>query len=147
MKYLMILLVTLLVLVGCGNKGKDDAHTMPKDSEKPKIEEQDESTTQELAEFKEIDVKIENDEVKMTGKANVSNDNLYYSVQQEDKEVYKEKKVVLDGSSTWVSFSVNISIKEVPDQTGVIVIELYGKDKQGERINPNYIPVDLVQMK
>lgn len=148
MRYLTVFLITMLVLVGCGNRGLEEPHDKQSSAEDPEQEEVEEGNkTKELAEFKEIDIKVENNEVKIKGNANTTNGIVYYAVQQEDKEVHEEKKVILDDKNSWAPFTETFSTKEAPDQEGVVVIELYGKDEQEKRINPNYIPADLAEMK
>lgn len=137
----------MLTLVGCGNKGTNHATKSPSNEEGTEQADQEES--KETAEFKSIDIKVDDKEIHLTGNANVSNGALYYEIEdQEGKVLLKEQKFELEeAEGNWSEFAIDIPTEKVEDAGDTAILLMYGKDENGKEMNPNHVPVDMTMMK
>ncbi|PAV29224.1 hypothetical protein CIL05_12570 [Virgibacillus profundi] len=130
MKYI-ILLLTAIMLIGCA------------ESQEPNTE----TETQESAtvNFRNIDVQIEANQINLAGEANTEEDEIFYTVDHGEQMIVEETNIQLDeGTHGWSSFELEITLPEKSaDKIEAPIVTLYGKNKAGKVMNPNYIPVDL----
>ncbi|MUK90145.1 hypothetical protein GMD78_17365 [Ornithinibacillus sp. L9] len=134
----IVLLIILVALVGCGNqKQEDNSENQHEDNG---------VVEQSSVQFQNIDVTVENNIATMTGQAISSNGEFFYVVLIGEKEVSEETKVsIKDGIDSWSDFSIELELTEemLEAEEDVPVFQLYGKRENGDRINPNYIPIDV----
>lgn len=132
MKYVMILL-TALFLSACGTEDNSDGNNL-------------ESTENSAAVMiRNMDLKSEGTTFTLTGEARLSDDELFFVIDQGDNRLLEEKSITLDGETAdWVKFEIKETLPEsVVDGENPPIITLYGKDTNDEMVNPNYIPVDF----
>lgn len=95
--------------------------------------------------LRNLDVEAEGLEVTATGEASAVSNEFYYRVEEEGEIIIEETHMSLEETQNdWNEFEVTFDLtdkyshKEAPP-----IIVLYGKNEEGEMVNPNYIPVDL----
>lgn len=130
----VILLLTALVLAGCSDA-----------SEKAEEQSNNNSVTNASVSFRNVDVKTESNQVFLTGEVRATEGEFFYTVEQGGAELIDENHMeVEEEPHGWSGFSLEITL---PDGTAADaeapVVTLYGKNKDGKAINPNYVPIDL----
>lgn len=129
------LFMMLAVLTACGSSAEEN-----EDAEN-NGQQQSEETVSVI--FRHIDLKVEDHEYVLTGEVQ-SMTEVYYTIEQEGEVLQEEERLELEDSTEWTSFEISGELPESVDQSKEPpVIVLYGKNEQGEQINPNYIPIDL----
>ncbi|TQS75836.1 hypothetical protein DX933_06095 [Ornithinibacillus gellani] len=137
-KYLSILFISLLIIAGCNGQKSEEAK--PKNTNENKAADTDQST----AAFQNIEVVHQGEGVIFTGEAKATNQAIYYKIVQGEKTVLEEKQLKLKEADEWESVEWTVEVTdEMKDNPETPIIHLYGKNKQGEPVNPNYVPVDL----
>ncbi|WP_404458756.1 hypothetical protein [Oceanobacillus kapialis] len=139
MKKIMIVMVIIL-LAGCSNTQENNERTEESANEH-------EQETDVSVSIQNLDVQVNDKamEAIITGEASLSGSDLYYTLEQGDRELAIEESVELEANAHGLS-SFEISV-EIPEETSSgeqpPVVKLYGKNNSGEEINPNYIPIDV----
>lgn len=129
MKKSIQLVLILLLLTACGN-------------DSPKSNNTEENN--EYVAFRNIDIVTINDEVNITGEVKTWNGTFYYYVLAGEETIIDEEKEDNLHKNEWTSFTLSISKSEILALTDEIPhIALYGKNSEGETIDPNYVPIDL----
>lgn len=129
MKKSIQLVLILLLLTACGN-------------DSPKSNNTEENN--EYVAFRNIDIVTINDEVNITGEVKTWNGTFYYFVLAGEETIIDEEKEDNLHKNEWTSFTLSISKSEILALTDEIPhITLYGKNSEGETIDPNYVPIDL----
>ncbi|GAB3060272.1 lipoprotein [Virgibacillus ainsalahensis] len=135
MKYIIIVLTAAVVLAGCNSQGETDngADTANEAEESPSVS------------LRNIEVVVENDQIQVTAEANAAENEIYYTLEQGETLLVEEEIINLDGGHYgWSDFQLEVELPEEVEKTeDAPIIKMYGKDDNGELINPNYIPVDL----
>ncbi|MFD1037690.1 hypothetical protein ACFQ3N_04570 [Virgibacillus byunsanensis] len=144
MKYVWIAL-TATLLIGCSEDNTEQEEVQQDQEENNAAETEPESTDDSAVEFRNVDVKVENNEVQLTGEGKSDTDVAYFKLDQGESQIVEETEVELDPNEQgWGQFEITVQLSdEVASTEEVPVIMLYGKNASGEVINPNYIPVDL----
>ncbi|WP_284139447.1 MULTISPECIES: hypothetical protein [unclassified Virgibacillus] len=140
MRYIVFLLLAFS-LIACSN------------SENPKNNEQEsniktasEAQEQEVAaNFRNVEVRITGGKIEMVGEAKGKNIDFFYEMKQGKAVVKKESRIPFDTEEGWKKFTIQQDITEdmKENEDPVVIITAYGKTSSGEKVNPNYIPVDL----
>src|SRR5699024_9545723 len=96
--------------------------------------------------FRKIDVTIvDQTDVHITGEAKGPADVLYYKVELDDVLI-EETELTLDQASEWSEFAIDLTLSSDTVESGDIpVLVLYGKDEDGNMLQPNYIGIDYVR--
>src|SRR5699024_9730486 len=108
MRYLIpLFLVLTITLVGCNdsdsNRSKND--TGNADSKTAETEESDSQKTDDFARFHNIHFLLGVEDVKITGQAEATNNEVFYEVEQGDKTLIEETKIPLDHKDEdWTKF-------------------------------------------
>lgn len=129
------MLITVVLLAGCGSQ-----------QEQVNNPEQVETDDQASVVFRNIDVKVDDDQIHLIGEAKTSEDEIYYDLTQGEEVLEKETAITLDeGHLSWSGFEMEIPLPEgASDKTDPPIFMLYVKGHNEKAINPNYIPVDIV---
>lgn len=139
MRYLLII-VSFFVMVGCSSNDEPAA-----DPEDP-VEKNDQTEESNVSiSFSEVDVRIQDKEVQVDGSARTDEDTFFYTLEQGDTVIVEETEVSLgEAEGDWKPFDFAETFENYDeDDKEVPVIRLYLKDGD-EIINPNYVPIDLV---
>ncbi|WP_217585954.1 hypothetical protein [Lentibacillus saliphilus] len=147
MRYIGIGVLLLAMLVGCanGNSSSGDQDTTRKDSEVQDSGENASDSTAHIS-IKNIDIKIvDKKNVRINGEAQASGDAVFYRVLHEDDMIVDETKIKLE-EDDWNSFHIQITLpQKVIETDQVPVFMIYGKDANGNEINPNYFGIDFIR--
>ena len=128
----IIILTAALMLAACGTE------------ENSTTDSNQENTASVM--FQNIDVKVDGDEFILSGEAITIGDEVFYVINQGEERLQEEKNIMIDSATAgdWKVFEINEAIPETAkDSEDPLIVMLYGKDENNEKINPNYIPVDL----
>ncbi|AIF45220.1 hypothetical protein [Virgibacillus sp. SK37] len=129
MKRRFMLIILIALLIGCSEKG-------------PEVKD-DEESEENTVSFRNVDVKVEDGNVRMTGEANTNTNTFYYKLKQNEKTIVDEKSKK-DVNMEWQEFMIEFKLPETIEQDGEPpFLLLYGKNEAGEAINPNYFPLDI----
>ncbi|MFD2042710.1 hypothetical protein ACFSTA_00140 [Ornithinibacillus salinisoli] len=127
-----ILILIAVTLFGCSEKADpDQAGNTSEDQARVK--------------FQQMDVTVEDNVATLKGEANTVNQEFYYSVHIGESQIGEEEKVTLEnGANDWRDFTIQVELTDdmIKDEE-IPVLHLYGKRENGEKVNPNYIPIDL----
>ncbi|OZU87977.1 hypothetical protein CIL03_14845 [Virgibacillus indicus] len=131
MKYL-IMIVTALMLVACSESAEDEM--INNDTEES-----------DSVSFRNVDVKTDDNQVHLTGQVSAAEGEFYYTAEQGEEKLIEENHVeVEEGTHGWSEFSLEITLPDgTAEKEEAPVVTLYGKNKTGKVINPNYVPIDL----
>jgi hypothetical protein len=130
----ILLIIAILFLAACGNT---------EESVDENDAEQDEAGS---VDFRNIDVQTEDLEVNVTGQASTDSNEFYYRVEEAGDVIMEEARVSLEEAQTdWREFEIMLDLSEKYSNNNEEppIILLYGKNSEGEMVNPNYIPIDL----
>lgn len=130
----ILLIIAILFLAACGNT---------EESVDENDAEQDEAGS---VDFRNIDVQTEDLEVNVTGQASTDSNEFYYRVEEAGNVIMEEARVSLEEAQTdWREFEIMLDLSEKYSNNNEEppIILLYGKNSEGEMVNPNYIPIDL----
>lgn len=130
MKYVGLIILAF-VLVGCNNQQKPTV-TAPDTNE---------AEDQIVVAFKNVEVEVEGRQIHLTGEANADNNGIFYQLTQGEKVLEKETDIILDDGKFDVKFMLS---KDAAEEEEAPIIMLYGKGSNGDEINPNYIPVNVI---
>jgi len=135
MRYLLMV-AAAVVLVGCSGE----------DNEASEVDETAEQNVQESntsVNFRNLDMTVEDDNFHLVGEVTTSENIFYYTIEQGDEVLQEETAVELE-QGEWIDFEIDGSLPEdADDHSEPPIILLYGKDGNGETVNPNYVPIDL----
>jgi len=95
----------------------------------------------EQGNFKDVQVNKTNGKYIVTGKSKLKKGVFYYSVENGHNEVVTEQKVKVNNLN-WTSFKLSFSPKEQSPKNGVLLLNLYEKNRSGEVIDNFPIVVD-----
>lgn len=138
MRYFLII-VSFLFVIGCSSNDESTTETEPEEIKEQTVE------SNIAISFSEVDVRIEDKEVQVDGSARTDEDTFYYTIEQGDTVIVEETEVSLeDAEGDWKPFEFSDTFEnyDEEDEEGP-VIRLYLKDGD-EIVNPNYVPIDLV---
>lgn len=142
MKKILLLFVVMLLLAGCGSKDEQTTETEPKADDVPSAGVEDASV-----QFNNIDITTPDGKIVVKAKAKATNDAFFYTLEYGDQVVVDETKVQLDTDKDgWGSFDLEIdqpADKQTKEQ--IPIFTFYVKNKAGEMVNPNYVPVDVAE--
>lgn len=131
MKY-FIMIAAALMLAACSDSAEQEVKN---------------NDTEESASvsFRNVDVKTDGNQVHLTGQVSAAEGEFFYKAEQGEEILIEEKHIEAEGGTHgWSEFSVEITL---PDGSAkkeeAPVVTLYGKNKNGKAINPNYVPIDL----
>ncbi|HEX6593632.1 MAG TPA: hypothetical protein VF095_03475 [Bacillota bacterium] len=146
-KYIVIILIAF-VSIGCSPPQKEKPIPNPAvESNEEENKENNEDKEQTSASFRSIDVRVESGVIHLTGQAKVTDDEFYYMIEYGDDPIVEETNVTLDeiDDDGWGPFIIKTPIKNIEEREDEELIAiLYAKNKDGKKVNPNYIPIDLV---
>ncbi|MYL42771.1 hypothetical protein [Virgibacillus salexigens] len=138
MKYFGFVIILACIMVACSNQ----------ESEKStQTENQQDETIQHTTavSLRNVDVKVENGNAVINGEVQASNTNVYYILEYNNQTTIEEQEVELENmDEKWQDFSIKMKLPE--DSTSrdePPIITFYGKNDQGDKVNANYIPVDM----
>src|SRR5690625_808135 len=131
MRFVMLIIVVVF-LAACGNTEE----TVDEN------EAQDEAGSVHL---QNIDIQAEDLEVNITGQASTDSNVFYYRVEEAGNVIIDEEHLTLEEAQTdWSEFMITLDLAGKYSNNGEPpIIVLYGKNSEGEMVNPNYIPIDL----
>jgi hypothetical protein len=130
-----MLIMIALFLTACGDT-----------TEEPDVENDDPGLDEmNSVNLRNVDVAAEDLEVVVTGEASAVSDEFYYRVEEEGDVIVEEEHVTLDEpEDDWSEFELTLDLTDkYSNNEEPPVIVLYGKNSEGEMVNPNYIPIDL----
>ncbi|WP_164669499.1 hypothetical protein [Virgibacillus doumboii] len=135
MKKLFILVICAAFLAACG---AEDASEGSADEE---------SAESSAIQFSNIDVKVNENNIRVTGEAQAADDTFYYKLEQGESVLVEESKVKLKKKAHGgISFEIKLERNfEASDSEDVPVLTLYDKNGDGEIVNENYVPIDLAK--
>jgi hypothetical protein len=142
MKKMLLLLFAVMLLAGCGSKDEQPTETEQNTDDAP-------STDVEGAavQFNNIDITTPNGKIVVKAEAKAVNDEFFYVLKYGDQVVVDETKVQLDPDKNgWGNFNLEVdqpTDKQTKEQ--IPVFTFYVKNKAGEMVSPNYVPVDVAQ--
>ncbi|WP_106498042.1 lipoprotein [Lentibacillus sp. Marseille-P4043] len=143
MKKYVFLFVATFLLAGCS--GQDEQETKPE----PKADNEVTTTDEEAVsvQFNNIDITTPDGKILVKGNATASNDVFYFTLKYGEEVVVDETKVKLDtDESGWGTFELEIEQpKDAETKEEIPLFTFYVKNEAGEMVNPNYIPVDVVE--
>ncbi|WP_121639324.1 hypothetical protein [Virgibacillus sp. Bac330] len=136
-KKVFLFLAISLVLFGCSTKN-EKAGTTAKDT----------STREAQANgvrFENLDMEVNDGIAVLQGEVHANETNVFYQLEHEGESLSDETALPLEKKKgQWEKFMVEV---ELPEETlnaeEPPVIVIYGKNHDGEKINPNYFPVDV----
>jgi len=134
MRFIMLIMIALF-LTACGDT-----------TEEPDVENDDPGLDEmNSVNLRNVDVAAEDLEVVVTGEASAVSDEFYYRVEEEGDVIVEEEHVTLDEpEDDWSEFELTLDLTDkYSNNEEPPVIVLYGKNSEGEMVNPNYIPIDL----
>ena len=132
MRFMMLMMI-MVFLVACGNTEE-------------RIDENDaESGEMESVNLRNVNVETKDLEVNVTGEASTVSNEFYYRVDEEGNVIIEEAYLPLEETEIgWSEFELTLDLtEEYTNNEEPPIIVLYGKNSDGEIINPNYIPVDM----
>lgn len=133
--WIVAIISVIAVLSGCSD-GNEDAN------ETESTEEQQAEETTAIT-FRNIDVKVDGLQYKLIGEAQSNEDVFYYTLEHGDAVLEEEEEMKLE-DRRWTSFEITGELPgDLVDSEDAPVIVLYAKTEDGERVNPNYVPIDL----
>ena len=140
MKYL-ILIASSFLLIGCSNDGGKQTET----PETGKTKEMTETKDQVAASFRNVDIKIENEQAQIEGEAKTTNDTFYYQIKQGDSVLVEETEITMDETNLgWGKFDMELDLTDETDEHEESpIVMLYVKGKNDTLVNPNYFPIDM----
>ncbi len=140
MKYL-ILIASAFLLIGCSNDGGKQTET----PETGETKEMTETKDQVAASFRNVDIKIENEQALIEGEAKSTNDTFYYQIKQGDSVLAEETEVRLDETNLgWGKFDMELDLTDdMAEHEESPIVMLYVKGKDDTMVNPNYFPIDM----
>src|SRR5690625_5332433 len=108
MKYL-ILIASAFLLIGCSNDGGKQTENPETGETKEKTETKD----QVAASFRNVNIKIENEQALIEGEAKSTNDTFYYQIKQGDSVLAEETEVRLDETNLgWGKFDMELDLTD-----------------------------------
>jgi len=136
MKYIILIMMSIL-LSACGNADPD-----VEDTENENTSGQEETGSVVL---QDVEVETEDLLVSVTGEAIADKGEFYYRVEEEGDVIVEETHVSLeDPDDNWEEFDITLDLTDkYSGNEEPPVIVLYGKNDEGEMVNPNYIPIDV----
>ncbi|HLQ97394.1 MAG TPA: Gmad2 immunoglobulin-like domain-containing protein [Candidatus Dormibacteraeota bacterium] len=148
MRYLIsLLMVLMLTLVGCSNSDQNQDKDDTENVESKTVEKQEdgEEQTSDFARFHNIDFLLGVDDVKITGQAEATNNEVFYEVAQGDETIIAETKIPLEHKDEdWTKFEFEFDLtEEMESSEDALVVVFYGKDDGDQIINSNYLPIDF----
>lgn len=94
--------------------------------------------------FRLLDLQTEGTSFVLTGDVHAEDGKFYYTVDQGGENVIEEQSVELSSADGWNEFEISGELpEEVKDKQEAPIITMYAKTEDGERANPNFIPVDI----
>src|SRR5699024_2313862 len=140
MKYL-ILIASAFILIGCSNDSGKQTETPDTGEEKEMTETKD----QVAVSFRNVDIKIEDEQALIKGEAKSTNDTFYYQIQQGDTVLVEETEVTLDETHLgWGEFDMELDVTdEMDEHEESPIVVLYVKGNDDTMVNPNYFPIDM----
>ena len=144
MKYFLPILMAVL-LIGCSNTNEiNDSHEEVKEDEVAEDQESKEAE-EDTARFHGMHFRLGIEDVSVTGKAKATNGEIFYVVEQGEEQLVEETKIPLeDDGDEWTDLEIKFPLtEEMENSEDSLVAIFYGKDDQGEQINPNILPINL----
>lgn len=134
MRKIIVFLLTVLLLAACGSE------------QEARSDHKEEHTDTASVMFRGIDVKVEGNQMHLIGEAKASGNELYYELSQGKKILQKETMIALDEEHLgWSEFDIASALPDnVADEADTPIVMLYVKGDNGRIVNPNYIPVDVL---
>ncbi len=94
--------------------------------------------------FREMTMSGEDGKYSVAGEANVNNGEFFYTIDDGHNIFVEDKAVKVDDpEKEWSPFSLEIEVDpaELPE-SGALVMTIYEKDKNGQPIHMNYVPLE-----
>jgi len=138
MRFLVTAMIIAIILTGCGNGDSENSE--------PTEQKQEQTTETNIAvSFRNIDLTVEDYKYQLTGQAQITDNVFYYTVEQGKNLLKEETEIKLDEAvHGWSDFEIIGELPETVDgHSEPPIISLYGKDENGGKVNPNYIPIDI----
>src|SRR5690625_5795377 len=130
MKYL-ILIASAFLLIGCSNDGGKQTET----PETGETKEMTETKDQVAASFRNVDIKIENEQALIEGEAKSTNDTFYYQIKQGDSVLAEETEVRLDVTNLgWGKFDMELDLTDD-------MAEHEERDRKSTRLNSSHVAI------
>lgn|GEM_PF-4664251 len=129
-------LAFLFILSGCDGNDEEAEKSATGTSEK----------SGQSAEFRKIDWKAQQQQIRMTGEAKSSNGLFYYRAEAQDgKELIQEKEINLEHKRIFIPYFIEADTKDLQGNDVAIFI-LYTKDEKGNPVSENHIPLKMDQV-
>ncbi|WP_339228798.1 hypothetical protein NSQ77_03275 [Oceanobacillus sp. FSL K6-2867] len=95
--------------------------------------------------FQNIDIVSKGNEFVLTGEVIAAEGEFFYIIEQGDKQIFEERRISApQESGDWGKFEIKEQLSNAMiESNDPPILMLYGKNKDGEIVNPNYIPVDI----
>lgn len=146
MRYIVSFLL-IFTIVGCSQPIEENSEEQT-ESESSVVEntESDDKESDVSARFNQLHFRLGVDDIKITGQAKSTNDEVFYRVEHGDKLLVEETRISLDNqdkddwSELEFTFDLTDDMEESDEELFVV---FYAKDEEGSEINPNYLSVNL----
>ncbi|RKQ32608.1 hypothetical protein [Oceanobacillus halophilus] len=125
MKKLLVVLLVSVLLAGCNS------------------EQANQPDNGVSLEIRNVDVLVDNDRTALTAEVKASAKKIFYRIEQGESDLLKEQQIDLE-SAEWAKIEIEEKLPdESLDKEDPPIIVIYGKDNNGQTVNPNYIPIDI----
>ncbi|HLR69487.1 MAG TPA: hypothetical protein VK105_20560 [Virgibacillus sp.] len=144
LKYIMIIL-GILLLVGCSNSDSEENKQADKtDAEQSEPTKLDQNAS---IDFKEVIITIvDQKNVTIEGKIKAKNASAFYRVEHDSVLVDETELDFKQMDEGWSDFDIKLTLSDKVVESGKLpALKLYGKDKYGNELYPNYLPIDYIR--
>src|SRR5699024_5534350 len=144
MKYFLPILMAV-ILISCSNT--NEINDNPEEVKEDVVADEQEDNEEEgdTAQFHGMHFRLGIEDVKVTGKAKATNDEIFYVIEQGEEQIVEGTKITLEEEEDeWTDLEIKFPLtEEMENSEDALVAILYGKDDHGEQINPNILPINL----
>lgn len=136
-KFLLVFASVLFILAGCSSNEEQQSVSVDNEAEA-----EEEQVTVNL---RNIYISEENNHIKIEGEARATDDTFYYQVEQDDSLLIEETQISMDKTNLgWGEFEIDLEEEEkMRENEKPPFMVFYVKNEDGEKINVNYVPIDL----
>lgn len=146
MRYVLSFLL-ILTIVGCSQPNEENPDKqMESDTSTQEDAESNVKENNISASFNKLHFRLGIDDVKITGQAKSTNDEVFYRVEQGEELLVKETKMPLDDldKDDWAEIDFTFELTDDMEESDEeLFVVFYAKDEDDEEINPNYLAVNL----
>lgn len=143
MKYFMPLCMSI-ILIGC-SPSTDSAEQHRANEDESVKEETSADDEEKSVSFQQLHFRMGIEDVTVTGSAAAPNDEIFYEVEQGDELIVEETKIPLEDKGEELDdFEVKFDLTEDMEKSDEALVTIfYAKNEQGEKINENFLPINM----